>query len=188
VGGSREVRVDVRLVSATHRDLRGLVERGQFRADLLYRLEVVSFVVPALRQRSEDLPALIDHFFEQMRTRHPRSPAQRLSSPAIQALLAHDWPGNVRELAHVVERVVVLARGAEISVEELPSTLTQHERAPNSRSFAQGEIVELREMQRRYARWVFHQLGEHRGKAAERLGIDYKTLARLLRDEDSEEA
>jgi len=188
VGGSREVRVDVRIVSATHRELRELAARGQFRPDLLYRLEVVSITVPALRHRSEDLPALIEHFLEQSRSRHPRSPAQRISAGAMRVMLAHAWPGNVRELAHVIERVVVLAKGAEIGEDELPAALFGAVAPPtNGAAFEVRELADLREMQRRYARWVFQQMGEHRGKTAERLGIDYKTLARLLRDGGSEE-
>jgi two-component system response regulator HydG len=191
VGGSREVPVDVRLISATHRDLREMVDRGQFRADLLYRLEVVSFAMPPLRGRAEDLPILVSHFFARMRERHPKSPAERLLPATLAALLAHDWPGNVRELAHVIERLVVLAKGPDVGPDELPPTFHRSETVPvpttNAAVFSVREVLELREVQRRYARWSFAQLGEHRGRTAERLGIDYKTLARLLREEEVDE-
>jgi two-component system response regulator HydG len=184
VGGTREVRVDVRVVSATHADLRARVADGKFRADLLYRLDVVSVEVPPLRQRREDIPALLERFLASARAKYPRSPCERVSSAALAALLRHDWPGNVRELAHLMERLVVLARGVEIGVDDLPATLTPRLPSPSSSAFVVDVPLDLRELQRRYARWAFRAMGEHRGHTAETLGIDYKTLARLLREEN----
>jgi DNA-binding NtrC family response regulator len=113
LGGVREIDSDVRVVSATHRDLRGLVRAGTFRDDLLYRLRVVPLRIPALRERLEDLPALAEHFARQIAGDAGR-PAVRLSAAALSALGRRSWPGNVRELRNAVERAVILAPGNEI--------------------------------------------------------------------------
>ncbi|MCL2450968.1 MAG: sigma 54-interacting transcriptional regulator, partial [Polyangiaceae bacterium] len=167
---------------ATHRDLRAAVSSGDFREDLLYRLEVVTLDVPPLRQRREDIPDLVEYFLAGARRRHPQSPALRVGSDAMRVLLDHRWPGNVRELEHVIERAVVLGRLREVQVADLPESLTER-RAPAA-PFSRDEIVSMREMQRRYAVWVFQQLGGRKMHAAEKLGVDIKTLARWLREED----
>src|SRR5262249_41005750 len=123
VGSTKERRLDVRIIAATHRDLRAQVKAGAFREDLLYRLDVVPIELPPLRQRREDLAELITRLFADARNRNPESPVQRLSSAAIDVLMQHDWPGNVRELSHVIERVVLLGRSAEVRPEELPATV-----------------------------------------------------------------
>lgn len=122
VGGTRTIRVDVRIIAATHRDLEAEVHKGSFRRDLFYRLEVIPLNIPALRNRKSDLPLLIKHFLNQINATHRRE-VKTVSTEAIQILLAHSWPGNVRELRNLVERMVVLRADGEIGVEDLPEKL-----------------------------------------------------------------
>ena len=183
VGASSEKEVDVRLIAATHQDLRELVRQGSFREDLLYRLEVVSIELPPLRERREDLPELVEHFAREAKARHPHSPVERLSAQAMAWVLDHDWPGNLRELSHAVERAVVLGKSAEAGLEDLPVSVRERTRpAPG----LPGEVLPIRAVQRRYAAWALEQLGGHRGRTAERLGVDAKTLAKWLGGGDTE--
>ena len=182
VGASRERPVDVRILAATHRDLRERVQAGTFREDLLYRLDVVPIHLPPLRERPEDLPLLLEAFLAAARARHPTSQVERISPDAIAALLEYRWPGNVRELAHVVERLVLLTPHAEVERADLP-VVVREQPAEASPGFG-DEIVPVRELQRRYASWALARCGGHRGRTAERLGIDPKTLAKWLEPAD----
>jgi two-component system response regulator HydG len=177
VGANKERAVDVRILTATHRDLRERVAAGAFREDLLYRLDVITIGLPPLRQRREDLPQLIEHFLAKARSKHPRSPVERLAPDALARMFAHPWPGNVRELEHVIERAVVLGRGPLVTAEDLPSSLGAT--TPGRIAFV-GEVVPFRELQRRYAAWAYEQLDGKKVLTAERLGVDFKTLSRWL--------
>jgi two-component system response regulator HydG len=184
VGAVRERPLNARIVAATNRDLRDAVRAGTFREDLLYRLDVVTVNLPALRHHREDIPALLGHFLELAHERHPRSPMQTFSSGALKLLLAYYWPGNVRELAHTVERSVLLARGPEAGAEDL---LPEIERGSHPADLEfRGGVVPFREVQRRYAAWALSQFGGQRGRTAERLGVDGKTLAKWLSEETAE--
>ena len=178
VGASKERPIDVRVLSATHVNLRERVAEGRFREDLLYRLDVVPLALPPLRARREDLPELIEHFLGVARARHPTATVQRLSPAAMASLLDHAWPGNVRELAHLLERLVLLSRGPEVDVAELPETVRGDVGAHGV--VLTDEIVPVREMQRRYAAWALKKCDGHRGRTAQALGIDMKTLAKWL--------
>ncbi len=178
VGATRERAVDVRVVSATHRDLARHIADGTFREDLRYRLDGLTIELPALRHHKDDVPALVERFLADARARHPRSPARSMSRDAIHRLLDQPWPGNVRELAHVVERGVLLATGAEIGVDELVGLAV----APRSAGEFAGEVEPMIAVQRRYARWALEQLGGHKTRTAERLDVDAKTLNRWLAD------
>jgi two-component system response regulator HydG len=181
VGAVRERQVNTRIVAATNRDLRDAVRAGSFREDLLYRLDVVTVNLPALRHHREDIPALLGHFLELARERHPRSPMHAFSVGALKVLLAYYWPGNVRELAHTVERSVLLARGPEAGTEDL---LPDIERGAHPAELEfRGGVVPFREVQRRYAAWALSQFGGQRGRTADRLGVDGKTLAKWLSEE-----
>jgi DNA-binding NtrC family response regulator len=180
VGANKEMAVDVRVIAATHRDLRERVSSGAFRQDLLYRLEVVTIEIPPLRHRREDIPALMEQFLAESKARHSRSPVERLGPEAMSRLLEHPWPGNVRELEHVVERLVLLGRSPEIQASELPATWIA--KREGSQRFS-GDVLPLREMQRRYVAWAFDQLGGKKLLTAEQLGVDIKTLGRWLRDD-----
>ena len=122
VGGTRTLQVDVRIIAATHRDLEAEVEKGNFRRDLFYRLDVIPLNIPALRNRKTDLPILIKHFLNQINAAHRRD-IKTVSPEAMQILLAHTWPGNVRELRNLVERMVVLRGSGEIGIDDLPEKL-----------------------------------------------------------------
>lgn len=185
VGSDQASRVDVRVVAATHRNLRQAVRTGGFREDLFYRLDVVALQLPPLRQRREDIPFLTEHFLREQRSRHPQSPVQRFSPEAMRALIAYDWPGNVRELAHVVERALVLSRRAEVQPDELPQALLQP--GGGRPPILEGEILPIRVVQRRYAAWAVAECGGHRTRAAEKLGVDVKTLYNWLSEGRAED-
>jgi len=180
VGANKELTVDVRIVAATHRDLHERVSDGAFREDLLYRLDVVSIEIPPLRERREDIAPLLEHFLERARAKHPTSVVRSFSAAALERLFDHRWPGNVRELEHVVERLVLLGRASEIQADELPRSIGQRQSAALT---FEGELVSLREMQSRYATWALETLGNRRMATAEKLGVDIKTLAKLLKVE-----
>jgi two-component system response regulator HydG len=178
LGSNVERTMRTRVIAATHRDLRERVRMGAFREDLVYRLDVVSIALPPLRLRRDDLPALAAHFLERSKKRHPRSVVDRLSPAALSRVLEHSWPGNVRELEHVIERAVLLGRDPVISLHDLPSSVTE---MPPSRDISfSGEVVPMREMQRRYAAWAYERLGERKVQTAETLGVDFKTLHKWL--------
>jgi len=176
LGSNKERDIDARIVAATNRDLRRAVSEGKFREDLLYRLEVITIEVPALRQRRSDIPLLIEHFLASARARNPKSSVEGFADDALARLTTHDWPGNVRELEHVVERAVVLSRNRLVTAAELPTSVAPTQPAAG---FA-GAVVSLREMQRRYAAWAFAELGGHKALTAQTLDVDVKTLAKLL--------
>ncbi len=179
VGTNKERHVDVRILAATHRDLKERVQSGAFREDLFYRLDVVTLEIPALRHRRDDIPLLVERLLAEARAKNPASPVQRIAPDAMARLLDHPWPGNVRELAHVIERVVVLGRGPDVVAADLPPSVrtSPAEDLPLS---LEGPILGIREVQRRYAAWALEKLGGHRTRTAEALGIDTKTLAKWL--------
>ncbi|HXU61991.1 MAG TPA: sigma-54 dependent transcriptional regulator [Polyangia bacterium] len=184
LGASRDREVDVRIVAATHRNLAQRVREGTFREDLLYRLDVVSLTVPALRDRPEDVRELAEHFLAGARARSPQSPLRRFSTEALEAMQRYRWPGNVRELAHVVEKLVLFADGEKARLADLPEQVRQG--SPADPLSFQGDILPLRELERRYTVWAVGQTGGHRGKAAEKLDIDPKTLRKLLEAPDDD--
>ena len=128
VGAASSARVDVRILAATHRSLHVMVENGTFREDLYYRLNVIPLKLPSLRQRAEDIPELAQFFFERSCSKHGRTDL-KLPDRLLHRFSAHRWPGNVRELANTVERIVVLARGSEVRLADLP-TFFQSDPAP----------------------------------------------------------
>jgi two-component system response regulator HydG len=177
VGSSKERAVDLRILAATHRDLDERVAAGAFREDLRYRLDVVSIELPPLRHRREDIPPLLDHFMREARAKHPTAQAERIGPEAVARLVDHRWPGNVRELAYAVERMTLLSRSAEITLADLPpSIVAARAEAP----VFSGQVMPVRDLTRRYAIWALEQLGGHKTRTAERLGIDMKTLAKWL--------
>jgi DNA-binding NtrC family response regulator len=183
VGGRATIRVDVRVLTATHRDLAALVADGRFRQDLFYRLRVVAITVPPLRARGGDeVTALAEHFLEVFARRYGR-PGLRLSAAARLALRAHDWPGNVRELEHTIERAAVLSPDELIAAEHLGLPLR---RAPEAEAAAapRAEAVvlplglRLAEAAARYAEATLRACGNNRSEAARVLGVGRNTLRR----------
>ena len=185
VGSSRERRVDVRVVAATHRDLRARIASGLFREDLLYRLEGVVVEIPPLRQRRDDLPPLVEHFVEEARAANPRAVVERLSPAAMLRVLDYAWPGNVRELENAIGRAVLLGRGVEATPDDLPPAVATR-RATRSPIDFGDEIVPIRELQRRYAAWALERTAGRKNLACEKLGIDVKTLNKWLAGDDHE--
>ena len=177
VGGSQSVRVDVRLVATTNRNLLAEVEAGRFRQDLYYRLAVVPVRTPALRERLEDLPRLVGHFVAQAAAELGVKPPA-LRPEALEALRRRTWPGNVRELANAVERAVLLSRGAALSAESfgpapaLPAAAAAAGTSP--------EPLNLRELEARTIERALTTTGGHRQRAAELLGISERTLRNKL--------
>ena len=173
VGGSRLVKVDVRVVAATNVDLEREVAAQRFRQDLFYRLSVIVIRVPALRDRREDIPLLIQTFLQNACARAGKR--IELSPSAISALTAYRWPGNVRELENTIERLVVFSRGSVIDVSDLPFKAT----GPDLHERLFADLPSLDEIERRYLLHVIEQVGGNRTRAAEVLGIDRRTLYRM---------
>jgi Nif-specific regulatory protein len=122
LGGVSPIKVDVRLVAATNRDLDAAMGKGAFREDLFYRLNVFTIFVPPLRDRRPDIPLLADHFVEKYAARH-RKDVRRISTPAIDVLMGYHWPGNVRELENAIERAILVCDGGVLHAHHLPPTL-----------------------------------------------------------------
>jgi DNA-binding NtrC family response regulator len=178
VGGEKPITVDVRIVCATNKDLLKEVEKGNFREDLYYRLNVVHLVVPPLRERKEDIPLLLTSFLTQFSQENNRQ-IEGFSAAARRALLAYDWPGNIRELRNSIESAVVLARTSVIEVDDLPP---QVGRAESSSSVSLEIGITLAEAERRLIISTLAQCGGNKTRASEVLGIGRKTLHRKLQE------
>jgi len=172
VGTSTPLRVDVRLIAATNRDLSTLVQQGRFREDLFYRLDVLSYTLPPLRQRKEDIPLLVDHFVQQV-NQHRARPLKRVTARTLQRLLQYDWPGNVRELENCIERAGVLAEGDLIDLEE-QHRLVPPSAAPNGA--AAGTGLSLRDRERSLILDTLRQTRGNKTAAAALLGISLRGL------------
>ncbi|QIM53886.1 sigma 54-interacting transcriptional regulator [Hydrogenophaga crocea] len=188
LGGSREVRVDVRLVAATHRDLARDVQAGRFRQDLYYRLNVVPIRLPSLRERREDIRAIALHFVSRANQAHQRN--VHLAADALAALEAHDWPGNIRELGNLIERVVLLAEDPLVGAAALRRFMPEHERAaarPASGPLPASEAPLVREYQSAQSHSVQalrDALARHHGnqtRAAQSLGLTLRQFSYRLR-------
>jgi transcriptional regulator with PAS, ATPase and Fis domain len=187
VGGTRRISVDARIVVATNRDLSQLIAEGRFREDLYYRINVMSFHLPPIRTRREDIPVLIDHFVQKYNRRYNKK-VECFSREAVDALTEHSWPGNVRELENVVNQVVLLSEGRVVGVRDLKGSTFRgrSEDCPpldvtGTRSFkeAMAEVVERYESQ-----IVWRSLEKNafnRSKTARELSVTRKTLAEKIR-------
>ncbi len=175
LGGTKEIAVDVRVISATNRDLHKAITRGHFREDLFFRLALLTVEVPPLRERREDIGALVEHFTHEFNLRFSRS--QRFAPPTIEALRRYRWPGNVRELIHAVQQSMVLTDRDVIEPEDLPAAITL---GGTDGTASAGETPSLREVQRRYVLSVMESVGGNRAQAARILHISERTLYRLL--------
>jgi DNA-binding NtrC family response regulator len=175
VGDTQTREVDARVVAATNRDLEAEVRAGRFRQDLFYRLNVVRIPLPALRDRPEDVPALVDHLLATLRLRNGR-PQATLATEARVALLAYGWPGNVRELVNALERAIVLSDGTTIRAEDLPDHVLAP--APIPGAAAGTEPLSLEDLERGHVRAVLATSPTLEAAAA-RLGINPTTLWRM---------
>ncbi|HEY0384928.1 MAG TPA: sigma-54 dependent transcriptional regulator [Pyrinomonadaceae bacterium] len=186
IGSTRDQSADVRIIAATNRDLQHDVQAGRFRADLFYRLNVVSLDVPPLRQRSEDIPVLLEHFLALYRQRFSR-PALDLTTEARRQLEAYDWPGNVRELRNCLERATALATSDLIEASQVLPSGVKGGHAPTvaaqpAASDAQAPPATLEELERQHILRVLGETGGNRDRAAAILGISARTLYRKLRE------
>jgi DNA-binding NtrC family response regulator len=183
VGSETPIKVDVRVVAATHRDLAAMVKDGDFREDLYYRLNVVRVTLPPLRERRQDIPLLIDYLLRTLGRRYRRGPVA-LDPDAQARLLAYDWPGNVRQLQNVLERALVLAEQDVIGPEHLPDDIRpagSFPRAPGQATRSEtGEPLSLAEVERQHVLRVLDSTNGNRQAAAHLLGISRRTLLRML--------
>jgi DNA-binding NtrC family response regulator len=177
VGGVRDVRVDVRVICATNRDLYQMVQEERFRQDLYYRINVVSFTLPPLRERRPDIPLLARYFAEHSPVAGKRE--VKFSSEVMSVLQAYSWPGNVRELHNVIERALILADGDQVAVDDLPGNL-RHEGGVGIEELMVRRPA-LVDLERTYITRLLEEFGGHRARVAEVLGISDRTLYRKLK-------
>jgi two-component system nitrogen regulation response regulator GlnG len=197
VGAETPVGVDVRLLAATRHDLAALVKAGTFREDLYYRLHVVSLRLPPLRERRQDVPALVDHFLRTLPAKHGRGPVG-IDASAQAALLAYDWPGNIRELENVLERALVLAAHDVLTKDDLPLEIAAALESGVATGLAPGvapgagpgappspearaTLLPLEEVERLHVLRVLDAVDGNREEAARVLGISRRTLSRMAR-------
>jgi len=187
LGGTREIRVDVRILAATNRNLQQAMQTGGFRQDLYYRLNVVSMTLPALRDRRADIPGLVQHFLERS-CREMKRPQLGLDPAVLPVLHAYPWPGNVRELQNALERAVVLATGPDVGIADLPAEIRSASRQPSNGapppeapddSLPLSDAVE--EFKRLRVRHVLEQTDWNQTEAARRLGLPQSNLSRLMK-------
>ena len=201
VGGRELIKVDVRVIAATHQPLETLVADGRFRADLLHRLDVVRLPLPPLRDRRDDVPTLATHFLT-IAAERLQAPVKRIARPALERLHAHDWPGNVRELENLCWRLAALAPGESITIADIDAVLS-----PSSDTAKTASKAMTSDWEAAFATWARRQLADdapdlhadarkrmervlfgaalehtagHKGEAAERLGLGRNTLTRRL--------
>jgi len=179
VGGQSSLRVDVRVIAATNRDLAREVRSDRFRSDLYYRLNVVTIRIPPLRERLDDVPLLVDHFLAKHAARHER-PVPEVDANALRTLHGYDWPGNVRQLEHVVERALILAKGDRIERFELPTSEAEVVQRPAAARLLPPADVKLQDWLLRYEREVIvaalREAGGVQARAARRLGVSRSNL------------
>jgi len=180
VGSNKSISVDVRVISATNKPLDALIENGHFRPDLFYRLNVIPFQIPPLRERNEDVPLLIEHFNARFSAEYGKSPKE-FSDEAVQRLRSYSWPGNIRELKNTVERIVIMSSKVAVTVDDLPELGAATEAFASSfrfQSFKQATDAYQRE-------FINHKLATHNGnvaKAADEMGVDRSHLYRRMKN------
>jgi transcriptional regulator with GAF, ATPase, and Fis domain len=178
LGAETPVKIDVRVVAATHRDLPELVRQGRLREDLYYRLDVVTLSLPPLRERRQDIPLLVDHFLRTLTSRHGRGPVA-VDPEALRRLLGYDWPGNIRELQNVLERALLLAEQGVIGPEHLATTVRASAAALPEAPEAPA-LRGLEEVEREHVIRVLAATGGNREESSRILGISRRTLTRMI--------
>jgi transcriptional regulator with GAF, ATPase, and Fis domain len=181
VGGKRSIKVDVRIIAATNRDLEAAIKTGGFREDLYYRLNVVSVVMPSLRERPEDI-LLLARFFLDKYSRECKRRVTGISAEALALLKAYDWPGNVRELENVIERAVVLGETDRIGPEDLPETMLENLSSDDSSPLKYYEAI--KETKKQLIIKALKQAEGNYTEAARLLGVHPNNLHRLIRSLD----
>ncbi len=188
VGGSKPVQVDVRVVAATHRDLTQLVADGKFREDLYYRLKVVEVDLPALRQRTEDIPALCQRFLDEVAERLDR-PVKSLSAGALSRLTRHAWPGNVRELRNVIEQAAVLSSGdsieeADLNLADVPAPADEPAGPSTELSFGDAKRQTVENFERAYLLRALRENDGNVSRTAQAIGMVRQSLQQKIRELD----
>jgi two-component system nitrogen regulation response regulator NtrX len=186
VGGSQTIKVDVRVLAATNKDLLAEMRHGRFRDDLYYRLNVIPFYVPPLRERKEDVPLLVQHFLDLFASEIAGAQRKTVSPEALEMLVAHDWPGNIRELKNLVERLVIMTPGTTIGAEDVPLRPAGPSIGSSPDSFRRPfEATSLRDARNDFEReYLLQQLARHGwniSRTAEAIGIERSNLHRKIR-------
>jgi DNA-binding NtrC family response regulator len=186
VGGEASVSVDVRFIAATHRDLKEDVEKGHFRQDLFYRLNVITIKLPSLSNREGDIPLLAYHFLTQ-KCQAMKKDIRMITRECMELLCRYTWPGNIRELENVIERAVALASGPEIRVDDLPEYISHLSVETYRRQ--DSDFPTLEEQEKNYIKWVLDKCNGNKTQAAKLMGIDRVSLWRKIKrfEIDSEE-
>jgi len=181
LGGTREIHVDVRVLTATNRDIAAMVRQGLFREDLFYRLSTITVEVPPLRERGSDIDLLAQQFFAALNERFGSN--KQISEKALELLRHHNWPGNVRELLHVVEAAMVLCEGSCVLPEHLPTALRNAKPVARTTSSTAAPLpATLQEVECAHIRTALEACNGHRGNTARMLGISERNLYRKLRE------
>ena len=185
VGGAKTIKVDVRIIAATHRDLSEEVQKGNFREDLYYRLYVIPLMLPSLRDRKSDIPFLISHFMEQSNQKNDRS-IQEMTEEALGMMMGYAWPGNVRELKNMMERMVVLKGSGQISAQDLPSEIkSTHKYEPSTTIEISDEGICLNSAVTEFEKALILQSLEKtkwvKNKAAKLLHLNRTTLVEKIK-------
>ncbi len=178
VGGSELIHVNVRVIAATNKNLQAAVEGGKFREDLFYRLQIVPIVMPPLRERAEDIPLLVERFFDHFTAKHKRR-RKRMSAEAMQVCQRFPWPGNVRQLRNAIERLVITCRDAVVEVRDLPEFLRDFDQ--NSTTFTVRPGTPLADVEKLLIRQTLTHVTSNREEAARALGISRRALQYKLK-------
>jgi two-component system response regulator AtoC len=182
VGSQKRIKLDIRIIASSNRDLQEAIKAGTFREDLYYRLSVIPIHLPPLRERTGDIPRLVDHFLRRYSKKGTRE-VNGISARALKMLEDYSWPGNVRELEHTIERIVILEDGEIIQPEHLPSFISQ--RQSEFQVFS-DEYYSLDELEKRYIQFILRRTKGRRQEAARILGINRKTLSHKIKKYNSE--
>ena len=182
VGGSKDIKTDIRIVAATNRDLRQYVAEGKFREDLYYRLNVIDIHLPALKDRPGDIALLVNRFLKEF-CRENGVKAKVVEPEAMRALENYDWPGNVRELRNAVEKMVVLSEGERLGMDDLPYEIAHaRTREASVPAVMAGSGVNIKEMEKAKILSTLERFHYNKTRAAEELGISRRTLHRKLNE------
>ena len=179
IGGSTTIKVGVRIMAATNKNLLEEIKKGRFREDLYYRLNVVEIHIPPLRERIEDIPEIVNSFLEEFKEKYNK-PELTVSSNAMSVMTTYSWPGNVRELRNVIERATVLSRTNVIEPDDFPDKIRKPSKLAGGEGIVEDRIYTMAEMERIYAQKILEYAGGNKLKAARLLDIDPKTLRTKL--------
>jgi len=185
VGGNRTINVDVRVIAATNKDLLDEIKKGNFREDLYFRLNVLPFSVPPLRQRKDDIPRLCQHFLQYFCGKESRA-IKTMSKEAVEALLNYDWPGNVRELKNLIERLVIMTHGQTITLADLPHSINKGNVAKTQQNFSDIELPdsyrEAKELfEKQFLQEKLRKSNWNVSKTAEMIGLERSNLHRKIK-------